>query len=159
MHLVPVQREAHQRLQRRRLVRRKIEGGADVIRIYLGDLVAAADRAADAGDRAGRVGRSAAPREAGPRPPGGPDWSRDGHRGPRRRARAHDAAVRTVARLLVPRLLEARIALVPTTAVVAPGQGADLVLLDGDPVADPAAYGRVVLVVRGGRVVWQSQPF
>lgn len=45
------------------------------------------------------------------------------------------------------------------TAVVAPGQAADLVLLDGDPVADPTAYGRVVLVVRDGRVVWQSQPF
>jgi imidazolonepropionase-like amidohydrolase len=39
---------------------------------------------------------------------------------------------------------------------IAPGEPADLVLLDGDPVEDPAAFGRVTLVVRSGRMISES---
>jgi imidazolonepropionase-like amidohydrolase len=34
-----------------------------------------------------------------------------------------------------------------------PGKVADLVVVDGDPLADLAALGRVELVVQGGRVI------
>ncbi len=37
--------------------------------------------------------------------------------------------------------------------VVAAGKAADLVLVDGDPLQDPAALDRIAVVVRGGRVV------
>lgn len=36
---------------------------------------------------------------------------------------------------------------------IAAGQAADLVLLDGDPARDPAAFARVVVTIRGGVVV------
>ena len=36
---------------------------------------------------------------------------------------------------------------------LAPGHFADLLAVDGDPLADPAALGRVMLVVKGGAVV------
>lgn len=53
----------------------------------------------------------------------------------------------------------ARFAGADRTGVIAPGQIADLVLIDGDPTADPAAFGRVVLVVREGAIVWDgAQP-
>jgi imidazolonepropionase-like amidohydrolase len=39
------------------------------------------------------------------------------------------------------------------TGRIAPGEVADLVLLDADPVADATAFGRVALVVRGGHVI------
>jgi enamidase len=37
--------------------------------------------------------------------------------------------------------------------VVQAGRAADLVLIEGDPLADPAALDRVAVVVRAGRVV------
>ncbi len=37
-----------------------------------------------------------------------------------------------------------------------PGAPGDLVLLDGDPMADPSAFARVRLTVRSGRVVYRS---
>lgn len=37
---------------------------------------------------------------------------------------------------------------------IAPGMDADLVLLDGDPAKDPAAFARVRDTIRGGRVIW-----
>jgi len=41
---------------------------------------------------------------------------------------------------------------------VAPGCVADLVVLDGDPLADPRALRRVLLVVQGGRIVLDRRP-
>jgi imidazolonepropionase-like amidohydrolase len=35
---------------------------------------------------------------------------------------------------------------------IATGFEADIIALDGDPLTDPAALGRVVFVMRGGRV-------
>jgi len=37
---------------------------------------------------------------------------------------------------------------------VEPGKAADLVILDGDPVADPSAFARVYGTIRGGRRLW-----
>jgi imidazolonepropionase-like amidohydrolase len=37
---------------------------------------------------------------------------------------------------------------------VAVGMDGDLVLLDGDPALDPAAFARVRATIRGGRVIW-----
>ena len=37
---------------------------------------------------------------------------------------------------------------------IAPGMDADLVLLDGNPADDPAAFARVRDTIRGGRVIW-----
>ena len=37
---------------------------------------------------------------------------------------------------------------------IAPGMDADLVLLDGDPANDPAAFAHVRDTIRGGRVIW-----
>jgi imidazolonepropionase-like amidohydrolase len=42
--------------------------------------------------------------------------------------------------------------------VIAPGKAADLVVVDGDPLADPSAFERVVVVVRQGRVVTPLVP-
>ena len=41
---------------------------------------------------------------------------------------------------------------------IAPGYEADVIALDGDPLADPAALGRVVFVMRGGRVYRNDPP-
>ena len=41
---------------------------------------------------------------------------------------------------------------------VAAGYQADVIALDGDPLADPAALGRVVFVMRGGRVYKNDPP-
>jgi imidazolonepropionase-like amidohydrolase len=41
---------------------------------------------------------------------------------------------------------------------IAPGKLADLVLLDGDPLADIEALGRVELVIKEGRIVYQREP-
>ena len=38
---------------------------------------------------------------------------------------------------------------------IEPGKFADLVLLDGDPVADIEALGRVELVIKEGRIVYR----
>ena len=35
---------------------------------------------------------------------------------------------------------------------IAPGMDADVIALDGDPLVDPEAFGRVVFVMRAGRV-------
>jgi len=39
---------------------------------------------------------------------------------------------------------------------IAPGMDADLVLLDADPAADPAAFAKVRRTVRGGRIVYEA---
>ncbi len=41
---------------------------------------------------------------------------------------------------------------------IAAGYEADVIALDGDPLADPAALGRVVFVMRGGRVYKNDPP-
>ena len=41
---------------------------------------------------------------------------------------------------------------------IAAGYEADVIALDGDPLADPAALGRVVFVMRGGRVYRNDPP-
>lgn len=41
---------------------------------------------------------------------------------------------------------------------IAAGYEADVIALDGDPLADPAALGRVVFVMRGGRVYKNEPP-
>jgi imidazolonepropionase-like amidohydrolase len=41
---------------------------------------------------------------------------------------------------------------------IAPGCVADLVVLQGDPLADVLALRRVVLVIQGGRVVFDARP-
>ena len=41
---------------------------------------------------------------------------------------------------------------------VAAGYQVDVIALDGDPLADPAALGRVVFVMRGGRVYKNDPP-
>ena len=41
---------------------------------------------------------------------------------------------------------------------VAAGYKADVIALDGDPLADPAALGRVAFVMRGGRVYKNDPP-
>jgi imidazolonepropionase-like amidohydrolase len=53
----------------------------------------------------------------------------------------------------------ARFARGKRSAVIAPGEIADLVLLDGDPTEDVTAFGRVTLVVRGGRVIERRATF
>ena len=35
---------------------------------------------------------------------------------------------------------------------VVPGMDADVIALDGDPLVDPEAFGRVVFVMRAGKV-------
>lgn len=40
---------------------------------------------------------------------------------------------------------------------IAPGYEADIIALDGDPLADPAALGRTVFVMRGGKV-YRNEP-
>ena len=50
----------------------------------------------------------------------------------------------------------ARFARGTQSGVVAPGEIADLVLLDGDPMDDVAAFARVTLVLRGGRVIYNA---
>ena len=40
---------------------------------------------------------------------------------------------------------------------IAPGLEADIIALDGDPIADPAALDRVVFVMRAGQV-YKNQP-
>ena len=35
------------------------------------------------------------------------------------------------------------------------GKDADLVVMDGDPMADVAAFARPKVTVRGGRVIWR----
>ncbi len=40
---------------------------------------------------------------------------------------------------------------------VAPGMDADLVLLDADPAADPAAFAKVRRTMRGGRIVYEAK--
>jgi imidazolonepropionase-like amidohydrolase len=40
---------------------------------------------------------------------------------------------------------------------IAPNMEADIIALDGDPLADPAAFDRVVFVMRGGRV-YKNEP-
>lgn len=42
------------------------------------------------------------------------------------------------------------------SGTIAAGEPADLVLLDGDPVDDPSAFGRVKVVIRNGRLIWDS---
>jgi imidazolonepropionase-like amidohydrolase len=42
--------------------------------------------------------------------------------------------------------------LADTTGSIAPGMAADIIALDGDPLADPEALGRVAFVMKGGRV-------
>jgi imidazolonepropionase-like amidohydrolase len=39
---------------------------------------------------------------------------------------------------------------------IARGMDGDLVLLDGDPASDPAAFSRVRDTIRGGRVIWHE---
>ena len=41
---------------------------------------------------------------------------------------------------------------------IATGLEADIVALDGDPLADAAALGRVVFVMRGGHVYRNDSP-
>ena len=41
---------------------------------------------------------------------------------------------------------------------IAAGYEADVIALDGDPLADPTALGRVVFVMRGGRVYRNDTP-
>ena len=41
---------------------------------------------------------------------------------------------------------------------VEPGKLADLVLVDGDPVSDIEALGRVALVMKEGRIVYRRDP-
>ena len=41
---------------------------------------------------------------------------------------------------------------------IAPGFEADIIALDGDPLADPPALGRVVFVMRGGVVYRNDAP-
>jgi len=41
---------------------------------------------------------------------------------------------------------------------IAPGFQADIIALDGDPLTDPAALGRVVFVMRGGQVYRNDSP-
>jgi imidazolonepropionase-like amidohydrolase len=41
---------------------------------------------------------------------------------------------------------------------IAAGLEADIIGLDGDPLADPAALGRVVFVMRGGHVYRNDPP-
>ena len=41
---------------------------------------------------------------------------------------------------------------------IEPGKLADLVLLDGDPIADIEALGRVELVMKEGRIVYRRDP-
>ena len=41
---------------------------------------------------------------------------------------------------------------------IATGFEADIIALDGDPLSDPAALGRVVFVMRGGRVYRHDPP-
>jgi imidazolonepropionase-like amidohydrolase len=41
---------------------------------------------------------------------------------------------------------------------IATGFEADILALDGDPLSDPAALGRVVFVMRGGRVYRHDPP-
>ncbi len=41
---------------------------------------------------------------------------------------------------------------------IATGFEADIIALDGDPLSDPAALGRVVFVMRGGRVHRNDPP-
>ena len=43
-------------------------------------------------------------------------------------------------------------------SAVAAGYQADVIALDGDPLADPAALGRVIFVMRGGRVYKNNPP-
>ena len=44
------------------------------------------------------------------------------------------------------------------TGRIAPGLAADLIALDGDPLTDPEALGRVVFVMKGGRVYRNDPP-
>lgn len=53
----------------------------------------------------------------------------------------------------------ARFARGKQTAIIAPGEIADLVLLDGDPIDDVTAFRRVILVVQGGRVIERHATF
>ena len=41
---------------------------------------------------------------------------------------------------------------------IATGFEADIIALDGDPLTDPAALGRVVFVMRGGHVYRNDPP-
>lgn len=41
---------------------------------------------------------------------------------------------------------------------IVPGEIADLVVLDADPAAGPAAFAQVARVVRGGRIIYARQP-
>jgi imidazolonepropionase-like amidohydrolase len=44
------------------------------------------------------------------------------------------------------------------TGTVAPGMDADLVVLDGDPTSDPAAFARVRCTLRRGDVIYARAP-
>src|SRR5262249_23751996 len=44
------------------------------------------------------------------------------------------------------------------TGAIAPGLAADLIAVDGDPLADIAALGRVAWVMKGGKVVRNDLP-
>lgn len=43
------------------------------------------------------------------------------------------------------------------TGTITPGKSADLVVLDGDPLEDVAAFGRVRATVRRGQLVWSKE--
>lgn len=43
----------------------------------------------------------------------------------------------------------------PVAGAIAPGMGADLVAVEGDPLADIHALDRVRLVMKGGKIVWK----
>jgi imidazolonepropionase-like amidohydrolase len=47
---------------------------------------------------------------------------------------------------------------VDRVGTIEPGKLADLVLLDGDPVSDIEALGRVELVMKEGRIVYRRNP-
>jgi imidazolonepropionase-like amidohydrolase len=49
----------------------------------------------------------------------------------------------------------ARFGVSATKGTIMPGKYADLVVLDGDPIADPAAFSRIHYTIRTGRVIFE----
>ena len=50
----------------------------------------------------------------------------------------------------------ARFGVAAVKGTVTPGKMGDLVVIDGDPIADVGAFSRVHFTIRGGRLIYQQ---